>query len=245
MLNLTLNDFILFLEDLLSKRVEWLRLSAIGVAFEPAFRKRLEALKALPATLRSKPLAELLGETDQLHDAYGSALDYLTRGLEELPFLTKEQRALATEIRTNFVPSRSLLIASYPDETAHAGKVKPTLTTMEAGLRSFKIVGDHTLYDVAAGFVTNGEKLGELLSDRADAIGDADRSEVKGLRGKTLRLINRFRGMLEEEIDENPDLPRDLDTKVFGFLDQLAGDRSRAAAGATAARRAAPPEGGA
>jgi hypothetical protein len=133
-----------------------------------------------------------------------------------------------------------VLIASYPNENIHAGKVEPALTEMEAGLRSFKLTDEHTLYDVADGFVKNGKKLGALLSDRADALSDADRGKVRNIRSRNIRLINKFRSLLEEELEDNPDLPRDLDARLFGYLDQLAADKNRKSSGSAATRRANP-----
>jgi hypothetical protein len=82
-------------------------------------------------------------------------------------------------------------------------------------------------------FVAAGEKIDTLLSERADA---KDRAEAATLRADTIGLLNRLRKSLKVEQKNNPSLPADLDTQVFGYFDLL--ETNAAEAYAEAKRKA-------
>jgi hypothetical protein len=237
--NLTIDDLILFLENLLGERLEALHRSKTLTGGEEILRIRLTELKALPEAIRGLPLATLLAETDKTHDAYGSALDRISRGLEELPLLSLADRAKARGIRVRFVPTRKVLTAKLPNEASHAKKSRPALAEFEADLKYFPLPNDKTLYDVADGFVTAGEKIDTLLSRRADAKTEAaQRAKGASLRTSAIRSISRARDSLDEELDTNPELSASLDGEIFGYLDVLIASRTKTGSQTTAARGA-------
>lgn len=92
--------------------------------------------------------------------------------------------------------------------------------------------------EAATGFLNAGQKLSELLSDRADAT-PGSRSEASKLRSETIALLNRARRAIADECAISKVLPSDLDGQVWGYLDEL--ERFRADAVARA-RNAAKPQ---
>lgn len=234
MSELTIDDLIAILDDMLTKRLAALQATAFGQSYEPMIRRRLGELRALPEALRSRPLSELLATTDQRFDALGAAIDEIGRGLERLwDLLSPETLASVKAIRARFVPARAVLKAMYADEAAHARKVKPSLTEHEAALRAIPLPEGHTMYDVASRFVDSGEQIGTLLSRRVEQETDAQRNEAGKLRSRTLKLLTRLRDAVDEALDHDPALPRDLDARLFGFLDQRVAQRAASAAATT------------
>ncbi|HVK65888.1 MAG TPA: hypothetical protein VM694_15510 [Polyangium sp.] len=63
------------------------------------------------------------------------------------------------------------------------------------------------------------------------------------VRSATLGLLSRFRAALIDEIEEDPALPRDLEARVFSYLDELQTMREQAAAARVKKPEAAAGEG--
>ena len=76
-----------------------------------------------------------------------------------------------------------------------------------------------------------GQSLNDLLSNRAD-MDESGRKDASKLRSQTIGLLNRFRGALADEVEENTALPRNLDQQVFAYFDELEGIRASALAAA-------------
>jgi hypothetical protein len=114
----------------------------------------------------------------------------------------------------------------------------PALKTLEADLKLFPIAGGLTLLDWVTDFLDAGQSLNDLLSNRAD-MDESGRKDASELRSQTIGLLNRFRGALADEVEENTALPRTLDQQVFAYFDELEGMRASALAAAKAARAAA------
>ncbi|MBI4817764.1 MAG: hypothetical protein HY791_16000 [Deltaproteobacteria bacterium] len=83
------------------------------------------------------------------------------------------------------------------------------------------LAGGGTLKNWAEAFVSSGEELGVLLSNRADAETGTERATTRGFRGEVIGLLNRFRAALRDEVEFNPALPRNLDAQIFGTFDEL------------------------
>ncbi len=234
MRDLSVPEVVLFLEDLLENRREALTSSAAGREHEPLLEEKLKALMELPLSARRKPLAELLTEADELHDAFGSGLERLTRALKELPCLTYEDRAAAERIRKGFVPNRAVLSASYGEEAENAKEHRPLLDELEEDLKRFPLPAGSSLYDVAVGFVDNGELLGELMFNQPPPATPEELENAEDLRVQTIRMIDRLRASITEEVAESlegDEETRDeessetggrvLEREVFGYLDEL------------------------
>ncbi len=161
-----------------------------------------------------------------------------------MPALPKELRDAAERIRNEFIPELRELRDSYADEARRAIERKAKLATFRSDLQRFPVAwtdgtAKHpTLYDWVAAYLDAGAHLDELLSARADAA-PGSRADAGALRASTLGLIGRFRAGLANELTANPKLPRDLDAKVFAYLDLLTDLRAK---GSTEEALAPPPD---
>ena len=235
----TLSDLKLALDDLTTKRSSALTSSATGKSYEPMLLKRRDAVNALPsAFLGGKPLAVELGEMDDRHDGFGGAVWFVTEGYVRNPKTPTEQLDAIKRIRAAFIPALGDLTASYATEAEAAIKRKPDLVTLKADLTLFPIAGGLTLLDWVTDFLDAGQSLSELLSNRAD-VDESGRKDASKLRSQTIGLLNRFRGALADEVEDNTALPRNLDQQVFGYFDELESMRAASLAAAAAAAKAA------
>jgi len=224
---LNLADAALGLDDLLTKRLSTLTLSAIGKGYVPILTTKRKAIEALPPALLGKPLAQELEQTDFEHDGLGRGLWLQTESYLRLPNVPAEVLAAAKRIRAAFIPELGRLQESYADEAQAAKSRAAAIITLEADLKSFPLAAGQTLYDWAVGFNASGEKLSTLLSMRGD-IDTKSRKAAAKLRSETVGLLNRLRAALADDIDVNPTLPRDLDAQIFGYFDVLEAQRKAA-----------------
>lgn len=239
MRNLTLGDMKLGLHDLLDKRNAALLSTKTGAIYAPMLvdrRKRIDALP--PALTGGAPLAEQLAETDSEHDGFGGAVWFLTEAYKRAPTTSPATLAAVERIRQGFIPALGDLQYSYATEADAALARKPLLKTHKADLELFPIEGG-TLYDWAVGFLDAGVRLHDQLSARADEANAPTRKDAASLRGDAIGLLSRLRASLGDEVKHDKKLPRDLDTQLFGYLDQL--DATRAAAHAAKKSGAKPP----
>jgi hypothetical protein len=226
----TLGDIKLTLQQLDQRRA-LLEKSTVGTVYLPLLDQRRREIEALPPAVveAGAPHADALRDTDLKHDALGEAIYFLGRALEEHPATPPEVRAAARGTRLWMVPRRAVLRRSYADEAAAALDHRRELAGMEAQLRLVPVPGG-TLYDWAQEYIATGEALHELLTKRADAAPTIDqktRLAAGHLRSSTLGLLNRMRQALTDELAANPNLPRDLEAQLFGYMDELAGMRAR------------------
>jgi hypothetical protein len=227
MRHLTLPTLRLILRDLLEKRRADLLLSRAGTFHEPELTEILTSIDALPAALTGAPLAEELDAADDRHDAHGSTLFFITEAYLRQPDAPAELLAAARRIREAFIPQLGELNASYAREADRAIERKRHLAERKEDLLLFPMAGGKTLLDVATAFLEAGERLHHLLSDRADTP-KGQRQEASTLRPRAIGVLGRLRRDLAAEIQKNPALPRDLETRVFAYLDTLAASKSPA-----------------
>jgi len=147
--------------------------------------------------------------------------------------VAEEQRAAARRIREAFIRDLGVLSDSYAEEAAAAKQNRPKLVELEADLRAAPTPDGKTLYEWASAFVDHGDKLAQLLSSRGQATGFEYFRQQTALRVTTLGLLGRFRAALKDELAENPQLPRDLDERIFGGFEELSHKRTEAKATAT------------
>ncbi len=232
MRHLTLSDLALGFRDLFDQRFADLHLSQSGKLYAPMLAQRRAAIEALPGALTGgRPLATELGQVDEHHDGFGSAIFAYTEALLRAPDTTADVRAAAQRIRDAFIPHKGTLQESYADEAAMAKKNRPALAERKADLESIPLPSGKTLYTWAEAFLDAGDTLDKLLSHRTLIEADASGNENAGqLRGSTIGLLNRFRSALGDELLLDAALPKNLDARVFGYFDELDARRKGARA---------------
>lgn len=232
MRHILLESLHLGLADLLSKRLAPLQSFANGAANVPLITLQHTKISALPKALLGRPLVDELDATDSHHDGVGAGIYFITEAYLRHSNTTPELIAAAKQIRAELIPALDSLSATYESEATKAKAHKAQLAALKPALDLFPVFGG-TLYDWAVDFVSAGEKLDALLSERADA---KDRAAASVLRSDTLGLLNRLRKSLKAEQKANPALPKDLETQVFGYFDLL--ESNAADAHAEAKRKA-------
>ncbi len=241
MANYTLIQAAQGLRNLLEERAADLRKTKAGRFHEPALVELRAEIDALPAAITgSKPLVEDLDTADALHDGYGAAIFYATEVALRLPDTSAEVRAAALRIRDAFVAALAELQDAYVMEAHRAAERRSLLQTMRADLELFPVRKGETLLQVAERFLDAGDKLNALLSQRGD-VPKADRRKAAVLRSRAVGLLNRLRADLREEVERTPSLPRDLEQRVFGYLDTLSAMKKKPGSGKP--EPAAPPAG--
>lgn len=242
MRHITLPALKIALADLFERRIDALRASNAGKAYEPLLRDKLAKILALPEVISGgKPLAEAMTETDEAHDGFGAAIWFLTEAYLRCPDITPEIRTNIEKIRATFIPELDLIRAPYADEVAAAMRHKSDLVLLEAELRSIPIANGKTLFDWASGFISKGEELGALLSQRADVFSQT-RVEGNKLRAATIGVLGRLRATLADEMAMNASLSVDLDAEVFGYFDELDHMKAHSSAVRKRPSSAIPPE---
>jgi hypothetical protein len=196
--------------------------SAAGKYHTGALAALRTEIDALPAALTGGlALSDELKQTDAEHDGYGAVIYFATESVLRLPNLGPEVKAAAQRVRDAFVPSLGELRAPYVVEAHRAVERRPLLQGRKADLEMFPVVGGGTLLAVATKFLDCGERLDTLL-DRRGGVPKADRSKAAVLRARAVGLVNRLRDDLADEIVRDSSLPRDLEHRVFGYLDTIA-----------------------
>jgi hypothetical protein len=221
---LTLGDIRLGLEDLQKDRATLLQSCKIGQVYQILLMRSLERLHKLPAVLFSnRPLTTELASADSRHDSGVTKLRETTDGVIKDAFTEREFKEAAQRIQRDLVPSAKIVGASYPTEASNAKKRRQSLKDREADLKLFPLVGGRTLYDAAVQFLDAGDELDALLSERAkqEAISEADRSEAGQLRNTVVGYLVRFNTALEDELEANEKLPRNLASLILGYFEQI------------------------
>lgn len=230
--NLTLGDLVLILSDLLENRRAVLESTAIGKSYLVLFGELHGKIQGLPqALLEGTPLAVALKETDRCFDGLGRAIWYYTVAIAEHPLVDAEVKAAAGRVQAAFVPSLSVLRETYPDEAAHTQDRQKALPGLTADLQRLAVPGGGTLEGWVTAYLGKGVELNRLLTDRADAradvAGDPERRKaVPALRTSAIGLIGRLRAGLADELRANAALPRDLDARIFSYLDGIVKTRA-------------------
>ncbi|MRG90709.1 hypothetical protein [Polyangium spumosum] len=221
MSRLTISDLDLGLANLFDQRKPDLDLSAAGKLFGPMIAKKYAAIQSLPEAMRGrKPLVEELGEADAEYDDLGTAITSYLDAVDVAPGLSDDTRAAAKRIRLAFIPSKTMLTDSYAEEAAAAKKNRAKLVERADDLTLFPTPESQTLYQWVERFLDAGDRLAALLDLRSLVPVSAAGSAGK-LRGETIGLLHQFRTTLRTELADNPDLPRDLEARVFSYLDEL------------------------
>ena len=224
-MTLLLSQLKLFLPEILGKKKHLLEHTNTGKTYLPLVQEQLDEIDALPAGGEpGTPLAQELSDKDAEHDGFGGAVWFFTEAYMRCPDASDKIRAAAARIRGQFIPALQELQATFATEAQRARDRQAVLKDYKDDLKLFPIAEGGTLYDWVTAYLEAGLKLNELLSDRADTPLDS-RAGAGALRAKTLGILSRMRGSIEDEVRTNKKLPRDLDAQVFAYYDQLAAQR--------------------
>jgi hypothetical protein len=222
--SMTNGDLVLVLDDILGDKQGMLAPTMTFQIFKPSLEERRDVLSLIREALKQRPLTEAFAEADTLYDSTARAAHYICRGLASLSLLSEDDRALIRQTAETFVPDLTLTTAAYEDEADNARRQAGTLEEMKSALEAFPIAPGITMYSLLAAHVEAGHEIGRLLTERAAITAEDASSRVSEagvLRSRTIGELNQFRDTLSREIEANPSLPRDLETKVFALYDQL------------------------
>ena len=219
--NLTLIQMRLFLRDLFEKRETDLLLTKAGQYFAPQLRVKRDEIEGLPPALTQRaPFADELALADGRHDGFGAAIFHATEVAFRLPDASVDTLAAARRLREAFIPGLGELKDTYAVEADRAIEREPKLATLADDLRRFPVPDGRTLLEVATSYLASGRTLHDLLSRRGD-VPKAVRARAAAIRSETVGMVNRLRDDLARELAKDSALPRDLDQRVFGYLDTL------------------------
>ena len=244
-------DLLLGLNDLFTNKLDLICTLLVFQIFGAALEAKRQVLNSIYRGMSNIPLVKKLQMADDVHDSTGRVVFMLCEGFSRLVTLSDDQRGFFARVRDLFVPGLSGLQASYADEAAAATERLDSLAEMKDELEAIELPLGMTLYALIETHLKAGVEIGELLSTRAKEEADEETKRTKQLhvvRVETLKLLRRFRDALAQEIEANPELPRDLDAQVFSYLDTLSerreeSARSDDAAGETEAEPVAAAEG--
>jgi len=246
--DLTIVDLLIGLFDLLDEsstsdrpvRVTSLALIDGDRIFRRQLDKLRRALEALPPEQRGLPLATLLKQVDGTFDRDGKILRLMQEiiGLLGKPTALAKAAAESVEVLVPFGITKQ----SYAAEAHHAKTIAPDLARLESALAAVALPDEEVpnLWAVAQRFVASGEELDRLGSTRGETVAArGDRFGAGPLRGRTIGTLHALREHVARALEAREDLPRDLDGKIFGYLDELQRLAQGRAAGAE--RPADPP----
>lgn len=221
MKSLVIEDLITGLDDLFEKRADSLVLADSGKVYTKLLTKLQAGLLALPPEQRGLPLKELLKSADGRFDGWARGLHYLGLAIRSIPVASPALLKAAEAITNEVVPSLDLTRQAYAREVSHAREVGNKQSELEPVLAPVPTPDARTLDAWVADMVTAGAEIGQLLSDRGDAM--TSRGPAGALRMRTVGVLGQLRDHLALALEANPELPRTLDNDVFGMFDQLEG----------------------
>lgn len=228
MRTLTIDDLFLGLKDLLTTRRADLDTSAIGKAYAPQLASRVVQLEDVAERKTTRANATELGKADDNHDGFGQGIWLYTEAVLVTPNISEAARTSALRIREAFIPVRSVLSDSYAEEAARAKKNRGRVAELENDLKSLPVPDGKSLFDWVNGFLDAGDSLDKLLSERSTVEASASTGTSSTiLRATTIGLLRRLREALRDEVAANANLPRDLEQRVFAYIDELANRRDK------------------
>jgi len=242
MKDLTASDLAAVARDLLDgTKYDLLQRLIVGKLFEPGLRQIANTLDDAPvanAPSPSTPLTAELDETDKLHDGFGYAVWHQLESYQRAPSVAPTTRAKAQQLRETFVPALAELSASYIDEAAQARARRKLLDAHTEALQSFPIADGGTVYDWVVARLDAGDRLDELVKARAEAM-TGPGPTLALTRNRGIGLLYRLRAALVDERNHNPELPVDLEQRLFNYADLVQSLRSRGSKDPTPAPEAA------
>ena len=233
-----------FLKFLLEDQAAELVGSRAATKFVPPLQNALVAFTAhrLDSTrngTRPAGFVEASKVQDERREAVVHAADLIALMVEDGERAASGLREIALSPGRGYIDR----VGALPVAEARAATLQPVLAALPA---AFSAVASSAL----SGFLEASQSLARLQSSHAHSISDSNRHEGRahGSRlAETTALLKRFRNAIAVEVELDPDLPRDLETRLFGYLDELGAEARvrRQARRAKAAHRAevnTPPE---
>ncbi|WP_146662882.1 hypothetical protein [Enhygromyxa salina] len=204
-------------------------LKEIENAHEPL--AQIESKRGL-ATATLRTLIDAARELDATHDRKARAVHFLLRGLSE----GSDDAAKAAEYREleGLLFPRGLSVVNLPhiEEGGAAVALERTVSPATRAKMAQIKVGDQTLDDLFAAWITAGHELGKVVEQRAKLKASLSRdgsavSEID-LRAGHAKWVKAVRGLLMV-IDMSPELDT-LGERVHGALDEAIAAKLRARA---------------
>jgi hypothetical protein len=236
MKNLTLWDLAMGLEQLLDKHTDALNTLQSSTIYAPMLRAKRDEITAVfsrGVPGQTMPLAPELRAADGIHDLSGNGFRAHLESYIQTPRVPADLRNAAQRLHSDLAPTRADLHRAYVDEAQAARPRRAQLPDYADDLRRFPTADGRTLYDWYVDFLDAADHIHALLQARVAAFAtDQDLTAVEGsptastLRFQTLKLLGRFRKTARDEMVARPDLPRGLETQLFGYFDLLQSARS-------------------
>lgn len=220
-MGLPLSSVRLVLVHITSTKLPDLQLVPIGQAHVPLCMSMLANIDALPDAVKTQPYRDELDETDDLHDDFHEAGQGYIDSALLCPAISKDDKAFLSDVRAVFLAEASERSASFVNEADKARERRAKLPAHEAKLKAWTIAPGQSLYDWIDGYVSAGEKLHTLLEKRADVLSQS-RKDARTLRSKALGMLRDLRRSIRRAVELDPALPRDLEARLFGYMDTLA-----------------------
>jgi hypothetical protein len=222
--NLTLDDLNTVYTHLLEQRLDALRLLLSAPVYERALQKMLDRLRErAPARgPAARPMKDELAAADRLHDTLGAAIWHLGQACALHPGLSDALRTDARSIADAFIPQRADLSRSYLDEAHAARQRTPLLDVHKDALQRITTPDGGTLEAWVRSFNEAGLQLYDLLQQRAALEGSAETAaENTPLRSEAVGLLGRLRAAVRDELEQRPELPRDLEHRLFAYAELI------------------------
>jgi hypothetical protein len=179
-------------------------------------------------------LSQELREADRHHDGAVQALWHHLQGYLADPKTPPALAQDATDLLARLLPhGRSIAGKSYLDEAHNAQRLAPEVEAARAKLETFPIASTAgapgTLYEVALRVVQAGLQLDALLKQRAahQAAQTTTHEPAQHLaaRSQAQGYLGRLREVVREEAKYRPELPPNLEGRLFAYLDLVASTR--------------------
>ncbi len=219
-MGLPLTSVRLVLVHITTTKLPDLQLVPIGQAYVPVCTSTLANIDALPDALKAQPYRDELDEADDLHDDFHeSGQGYIDSALL-CPAISKDDKTFLAEVRAVFLAEAGERSATFVNEADKARERRAKLPAYEVKLKAWTVAPGQSLHDWIDGYIAAGEKLHTLLEKRADVLSQS-RKDARILRSKALGILRDLRRSIRRAVELDPALPRDLEARIFGYMDTL------------------------
>jgi hypothetical protein len=230
MQNLHTEDLFLVTRDMLSERAPDIRLLFGGALYLAQLQAASEALDAaLQQEATALPLTQELANLDDRHDNFARAIARICEAHALSPSSTPATLARVERIRAALVPSAQELTAPYTEEAALAVTRAPKLEALRPDLEAIPVGDGATLFDWASSFIQAGLDIERLIFERATQT-PTPPPRGNNPTSQAMSLLSRLRRGIRDELALRPDLPRDLEARIFVQLDAQQQRRQQAQA---------------
>lgn len=198
---MTLGDVKMAVDELCGKRAPDAEATRAGHLYMVILRDLKGELDGVPRhLLGGLPLVDALAQADVTYDGFGGAFWHLCEACKLLPSLSAPLREAATLAQQTFVPTRSILRASYAAEAQRAEADLPALDTQRDALLKLASPDGRTFAAVVQDFLGAGFQIKDLLSQRAKDTENSRRGVYADLRGRVVSNLTSFRAAHLDEL---------------------------------------------